>query len=509
MWIDPDNTNDQVFVSKTDGGTNEFSVGYNNSGLEVTIGTESFSSGTKTPDPQHLAITVAESGGNSQVTVYRDGNQLWQQTVTDVYTSNALDGLIFGQDGSSSNFYSGSLDEVRIWNYVRTIDEIRKEMHLTLGGQETGLLGYWQFNEGTTSLTRNQITSNQLALISGVTWISSLAPVGPGVAQKVTVSTDGSVSFASVNMSMDFTGVAGSFDVIAVKINANPQGTQPEDNYILSNSVKNPYWIINNFGTGSFSSVNLTYDYGPGVLLEPSIDNVNLFKRATTSSGNWNFITTAASLNTTSGIVTYNNLTSFSQSSTGETNSPLPVELVSFNVRWDRKMGNNYLEWLTASEFNNSHFEIERSIDAVDWEKIGKVEGRSTTTALNNYHFIDKAVPPMNTVYYRLKQVDFSGEYTYSDIRSVAILGADPYLLQLYPNPVNQLSKLIFFTPYNEQILIRIIDSQGRVVSYKQFVSSVGKNEIPIQHDLGNRTGIYYIIFRTQVYSKVIPFVKN
>lgn len=87
-------------------------------------------------------------------------------------------------------------------------------------------------------------------------------------------------------------------------------------------------------------------------------------------------------------------------------NQLLPVELLYFRVNGD------VLEWATASEENNSHFEVERSVDGRDFLAIGKVEGNGTTSERNEY----KYNIPQGAAYYRLKQVDFDGAYEYSDV---------------------------------------------------------------------------------------------
>jgi len=97
-------------------------------------------------------------------------------------------------------------------------------------------------------------------------------------------------------------------------------------------------------------------------------------------------------------------------------NCPLPIELVSFEGRSYSHF--NQLTWVTVTETNNDYFIIERSEDAYDWVSVGKVYGNGTSHTSILYTFKDNNYS--NTLnYYRLKQVDRSGEYTYSDIITV------------------------------------------------------------------------------------------
>lgn len=93
--------------------------------------------------------------------------------------------------------------------------------------------------------------------------------------------------------------------------------------------------------------------------------------------------------------------------------SLLPITLISFNGTF--KDGRSFLFWATASEVFNDRFEIERSHDAINWELIGKVSGAGFSFMIRNYKFVDLD-PQKGYNYYRLKQVDFNGDYEYFKI---------------------------------------------------------------------------------------------
>lgn len=115
-------------------------------------------------------------------------------------------------------------------------------------------------------------------------------------------------------------------------------------------------------------------------------------------------------------------------------NVVVPVELVFFEAEAvDNEIV--FTSWQTASEINNSHFEVERSQNGSDFETIGRVEGEGTTTQTQNYDLTDEQ-PYEGTSYYRLKQVDIGGQYEYSDIQQVYIEIETGIVL--FPNPAEE-----------------------------------------------------------------------
>ena len=111
----------------------------------------------------------------------------------------------------------------------------------------------------------------------------------------------------------------------------------------------------------------------------------------------------------------------------------LPVDLISFEGR-NISSDKNELNWLTASEKNNDHFEVQSSSDARSFETIGWVEGNGTVNQQRKYKFVD-GHPTARLVYYRLKQVDLDKTFQYSNIIAVKNENIDKSFV-VYPNPV-------------------------------------------------------------------------
>jgi hypothetical protein len=115
----------------------------------------------------------------------------------------------------------------------------------------------------------------------------------------------------------------------------------------------------------------------------------------------------------TSGTFFYKVYTEFSSWSSGATGSTsLPVELISFTATQHKT--SIELHWRTASELNNNYFEVQKSTEGILFKSIGQLPGKGTTTEISTYTFTDDVIRPV--AYYRLKQVDYDGAFTYSNI---------------------------------------------------------------------------------------------
>ena len=154
----------------------------------------------------------------------------------------------------------------------------------------------------------------------------------------------------------------------------------------------------------------------------------------------------------------YNNGISCSAQELFESCTPLPIELVSFQAQIQNRTV--LLTWETATETNNQGFDIERSLDAVNWQKIGWQDGAGNSTTKQLYRYTDEE-PLAGTSYYRLRQIDFDGSSSYSEIESIRF--HDDNTIEIYPNPAKE---VLYISKFNENKSKQIIiyDQTGRPV---------------------------------------------
>lgn len=136
-----------------------------------------------------------------------------------------------------------------------------------------------------------------------------------------------------------------------------------------------------------------------------------------------------------------------------ESDCVLPIVLISFEGNYNNN--SVLLEWSTASELNNDFFTIERANTDLKWEILGIVDGEGTSNVIVNYKFKDN-MPPRGMLYYRLKQTDFDGAFSYSSVISVNSLSGN---LRYYPNPVKE--KLTVELPNVDQFTFSFTNNIG------------------------------------------------
>jgi hypothetical protein len=146
---------------------------------------------------------------------------------------------------------------------------------------------------------------------------------------------------------------------------------------------------------------------------------------------------------------------------------PIPVELISFTSEVEEDVVT--LFWQTVTETNNSGFEVERSQmskvkSQTEWQKLGFVEGKGTTTEIQSYSFTDKPEP--GKYKYRLKQIDFDGSFEYSSEIETEVKAPNVFSLeQNYPNPFNPSTMISYQLAVNSNVTLKVYDVLGNEVA--------------------------------------------
>ncbi len=254
-------------------------------------------------------------------------------------------------------------------------------------------------------------------------------------------------------------------------------------NYTLSGTAQNglDFNRLNGFG---LIKQNTTQRLDTLNVINPKLGilNSNLVLNAT---GDGNLSATGASFNT---IINSGSC------------SILSITLASFSAK--KQLNTNLISWQTATETNNSHFNLERSNNIVDFKIINTQKGQDNSQTPKYYSYTD-AQNIEETVYYRLKQLDFDGKFSYSNI--IALNATAGNTLVVYPNPFSNEINITLDAPFSASTKIYLYDMFGRNLALEILPN--GNNVICKPNNLPTGSYVLKIITAKAVYNKVV--IKN
>ena len=183
----------------------------------------------------------------------------------------------------------------------------------------------------------------------------------------------------------------------------------------------------------------------------------------------------------------------------------LPIELASFDAKCEKASVN--VNWITATEINNDFFTVERSENAANWKLVTTVKGAGNSNTMLSYSIKDNN-PVNGNAYYRLKQTDFDGKYTYSNIVSVSCSQTNDLYdnMSLFPNPTTDNITLNFGNEINSKLHISIKDVLGRDVKETDYTASE-ITFMSINLDELN-AGVYYLQIKDITNDILLPLQK-
>jgi len=184
----------------------------------------------------------------------------------------------------------------------------------------------------------------------------------------------------------------------------------------------------------------------------------------------------------------------------------IPIRLTTFEGYAEQKY--NLLKWTTATEENNAYFSIQRSVDGQNFTEIGQVNGSGTTTTTMNYEFIDnQPLSPYN--YYRLKQVDFDGKSSLSDIISVVRKDVESFdIISFGPNPNYGEMEVVISDIQSSNVDYIITNINGNVLTQNSLTTIKGLNTFKVNMT-DSPAGIYFISIVKDELSRHLKFFKK
>jgi len=427
-----------------------------------------------------------------------------------------------GTVGDNGNSYIGGCEGTK-YNHKGYISEVAIYSRSLNSTELKSVNSYLAVKYGITldrsSMTSNYYNSNSASIFNdGGTYWNDIIGVGRDddatLYQKQSKQADDSTRIYLASLTTDNSSNTGSFssdnqflimgsNMEQLCATAHSNAEVPPG--IVSRLERN--WKIKNSGFGGTFSVDITLNS------KADVDNVDIadlrlivdddgdFSDASVydAGGGLSFsyakpVVTISGISTTQ--ITTNSVKYFTLASIDDVNTPLPIELLSFSAV--KRSGSVVLEWKTASETNNDFFTIERSDDLRFFSPIVMLDGAGNSLQQINYEYEDLS-PLDGSNYYRLKQTDFDGVFSYSKIVNVnySETGID---MMFFPNPTKtylQMNIESIETKY-----LKLTNAMGQELNIASKLRQESNSTVFLDmSELPN--GVYIIIYKTQ-YAKVI-----
>jgi hypothetical protein len=350
-------------------------------------------------------------------------------------------------------------------------------------GSFSGISNVWQVSDSESGLSANVCGASGMgdqSLYMGATAFAT------GAAYLSDVNTNRRISSANIS-TVGYTNIILDFDFIG-----NGEGTTDKGYFVYSINGGTA-WIS---ATGAPTSVSPTFGSG---------GDLNNLKSQLCSLGqglwthvSWNMPVSCAGItNLRVGFIWQSNNNSVGTDPSFAvddvvikgTITPTPIELISFSGRNNGEQ--NELNWITATETNNDYFSIERSIDAVNFKNVATIDGAGNSAQTIHYNVFDEA--PLNGLsYYRLKQTDYDGKYSFSNTISLFRNKLEFEIINVYNSYEQGILEATINCSGNCVIQVELYDIQGKKIFSSEANSSGSVTIISIpMENLGQ--GIYLL----------------
>jgi len=186
----------------------------------------------------------------------------------------------------------------------------------------------------------------------------------------------------------------------------------------------------------------------------------------------------------------------------------LPVDWLHFQV--EARNRDAVLHWATSAEVNHQHYEVERSVDQRTWTPIAVVRGETEAPQGRSYQYQDPEAASLGaSVYYRLRQVDLDGGFSYSELRRVEFAKEASELITFGPIPIRPNSFVSLYLAQTETVQFTVRDLSGRTVQQWMSLSLTGYQRLPVgQRLLQLPSGGYVLEVKSQSLHEQYKFVR-
>jgi hypothetical protein len=400
------------------------------------------STGTSTPNGTRKAT-------------YRDGKVFLSNDNNFSFTGNNSNFYVGGgySSGSgTSNCFDGRISEIAIYTKIPSIAE--QEIIFSYLALKYGITKKSVDNSGTAQDERDYFASD-----GTVMWDYSAAGsytndvIGlmrddvSDFTQKQSITQDDSIAIYVSSLASSNPSNSGTItnDISSVIISHNAEKLQGDTTLTKPDGIYTRFERVWRIVNTNFSD-NYSFEIEWDEVGDFDINDIRLLVDNDDDFSNATILSTADGLTFTEGSIIISGISTtqipsnstryFTVASTTK-DTPLPIELTTFTAK--QKGSRVLLNWKTATETNNDYFTIERSADGYQFDAIASIEGAGNSSTANNYEIIDDS--PFNGInYYRLKQTDYDGKYSYSNTVFVNMKNTSE--IRISPNPTDGIVRI-------------------------------------------------------------------
>jgi len=426
------------------------------------------------------SATLSQTGGNISVNGNFVDNATYTCTSGEVSFNGSLIQTISGTQIPS--FYNIRVNNAS--DVVLSTDIIVKN-NITMNVGDLNIVDY-QIDLGTTGTLVNETATSRIKALDG-----GGIPIAGGTVKADRISPSGNI--AGLGLFVTPSSALGNTTII--RGHEKLQGT---GSYTGNSSILRYYQITSDKAKAVITN-DLTFTYFDIELNGHTDGTLIMFQEIALYGGAayWSPLSTVnnAGANTAIATTIDNDLTT-TKITLGSNAMPLPIVLVDFkaicvNTSID-------LSWKTLSETNNSYFTILKSTDGISFNELGQVNGNGNSNEEITYNFTDKN-PNSGENYYKLKQTDFDGTSSVSEIISadcnISVLGES--IFNVFPNPANKESDVYFeIKGFNKEseVLVVIIDVLGQELYSKIIITDINGDNVNAVDKLNRLPEGTYII---------------